>query len=207
MMLCEKDRKLANFLKQKYQNQQEIINHDFLDVPVKHWHEKKVTACVSNLPFHITTEIILKIVKEMTFVKICLWGIQKEVAERLCIEKKSSSLSIFLKMCGNIRLISLIKKNSFYPKPNVDAYWVFWERSLKVEESETFEVLLRSIFWGKRKTIMNALKRSPHLPTPKTRDWLKKIESPPDHMKELMKKRADILQLEDYLLLFRWLQQ
>ena len=88
VVLCEKDRELANFLKKKYQNQQEIIDRDFLDVPIDYWCEKKVTACVSNLPFHITTEIILKIVKEMTFVKSCLWGLQKEVAERLCIEKK-----------------------------------------------------------------------------------------------------------------------
>ena len=109
-------------------------------------------------------------------------------------------------MCGNIRLISLIKKNSFYPKPNIDACWVFWERSLKVQESELFEVLLRSAFWGKRKKIMNALKRSPHLQTPTTQHWLNKIKAPSSDIEELMQKRADSLQLEDYLLLFEWLQ-
>ncbi len=205
MILCEKDRELANFLIKKYGHKQEIIIANFLDVPIQVWNDKKVSTCVSNLPFHITTEIILKIVKEMPFIKKCLWGMQKEVGQRLCNEKKSSSLSIFLKAHGDIRFLRLIKRNSFYPKPNVDACWVFWERAPKIQEYELFEILLRSAFWGKRKTIFNSLKKSPYLKASMMKLCLKKLQKIPLEIEVLMKKRADALGLSDYLKLFEWL--
>ena len=206
LVVCEKDSSLARLLRDRYEAGVEVIHADFLDIPVEEWERRGVSSCVGNLPFHQTSEIILHIVKKIPSIEKCLWGVQKEVADRISSPTKSSSLSIFLGACGDLKPMNNIKKNSFYPVPQVDARWVFWERSPKVYELELFEVLLRSAFWGKRKTVVNALKNSPHIDPLTPPGWKAQIESPgPASIKKLLKKRADALNTGDYLKLFEWL--
>ena len=97
LTLCEKDHSLVNYLRDKYHcvhdRTIEIIHADFLSVPTETWQKKNIEFCIANLPFHITTDVILRIIKEMPFVEKTLLGVQWEVAQRL-IDKKKKQLSI-----------------------------------------------------------------------------------------------------------------
>ncbi|MDH5717817.1 MAG: 16S rRNA (adenine(1518)-N(6)/adenine(1519)-N(6))-dimethyltransferase RsmA [Spirochaetia bacterium] len=208
LVLCEKDRKLAEYLSLKYKKIK-IYNEDFLEIETKIWEDLNVNVIIGNLPFYITSDIIVKIMKEMKFVKSAILGIQKEVAERL-LKRKESSFAIFVSLMGEIKKISLISKKSFYPEPDVNAMWIYWERKpmIKDDQINKMELLLKSLFWGKRKKIIKSLKDNPFLKNSKEPiNWIKKIEIEPsnEQIKNIFSKRPDSLNVIDFIDLLSYL--
>jgi 16S rRNA (adenine1518-N6/adenine1519-N6)-dimethyltransferase len=120
---------------------------------------------VGNLPYYISSEILISLVKKLNHLNGGVFMLQKEFAVR--IAKEISSLSIFLGAFGKWEIIHHIKGNNFYPAPNAVSsllkYSPFESPLLIIEAIPILEVLLRGFFWGKRKTIDRLIIDSPFL--------------------------------------------
>ncbi len=168
-VLCyEIDTTLKEILKEnlkEYENVN-IIYNDFLKANIsealKKYNYEKIYV-VANLPYYITTPIIIKIIEDKLDVDKIVVMVQKEVGDRFKAipgSKDYNSLSIFLNYYFEVSKIMDVSKNVFMPKPNVDSIVVeFKKRSnkLKVNE-EIFFKLIRDSFVQKRKTLRNNLK-------------------------------------------------
>ena len=145
----------------------ETIYQDFLKVNVlediKKYDYKKLYV-VANLPYYITTPIIMKLIEDMIPVDKIVVMVQKEVGNRFKAEPRSkdySSLSVFLKYYFKVSKLIDVSKNVFIPRPNVDSIVVEFKKNeslLNVNNKELFFSLIRDSFKQKRKTLRNNLK-------------------------------------------------
>ncbi len=147
-------------------NNVNIIYEDFLKADIcsdLSKYEYNKLYVVANLPYYITTPIIVKLIEENIEVDKIVIMVQKEVGDRFKASpgsKDYGSLSIFLKYYFDINKIMDVSKNVFLPKPNVDSIVVaFSKRKSKiyVKNEELFFKLVRDSFRQKRKTIRNNL--------------------------------------------------
>lgn len=149
-------------------NNVEIIFQDFLksdiNLDLKKYSYDKLFF-VSNVPYYITTPIILKIIESgIHFDKIVMM-VQKEVGDRFC-EKPGSreygSITVLLNYFFEVKKEFLVTRGNFIPKPNVDSVIVsFKEKANKhiVNDFLFFEKIIRDSFQYKRKTLKNNLKK------------------------------------------------
>lgn len=119
---------------------------------------------VSNVPYYITTPILLKLIEsKLSFDKIVMM-VQKEVGERFstaCGNKNYGSITVLLNYHYDIKKEFLVSRSQFVPKPNVDSVVVsFTEKKarLPLKDYSFFERLVRDSFQFKRKTIRNNLR-------------------------------------------------
>lgn len=119
---------------------------------------------VSNVPYYITTPIVMKLINSgIKFKKICMM-VQKEVGERFassCGNKSYSSITVFLNSFYDVSLEFFVSRKEFVPIPNVDSVVVsFTEKKerLFLKDREFFERLVRDSFQYKRKNIKNNLR-------------------------------------------------
>ena len=118
---------------------------------------------VSNVPYYITTPIILKLIDSKLKFKRIVMMVQKEVGDRFTTgpgNKSYGSISVLLQYYFDARKEFLVSRNEFVPVPNVDSVIIsFKEKENKYEllDSQFFEKLVRDSFQQKRKTIKNNL--------------------------------------------------
>jgi len=148
-------------------NNYEIIYQDFLKANVKEDVKKynyEKLYVVANLPYYITTPIIMKLVEDDINVDKIVVMVQKEVGNRFKAEpgtKDYSSLSVFLKYYFQVSKLLDVSKNVFIPKPNVDSIVVEFKKKehlLNVNNKQIFFNLIKDSFKQKRKTLRNNLK-------------------------------------------------
>lgn len=206
--VCELDRSFAAYLEKEFSTLLSVTEGDFLKIDVQVWQEKNISQLIGNLPFYITSPIIQKVVKEMPFIDKAVFGVQWEVAQRICLQA-NNSFAIFLNSCGSTKLISKIKRQSFYPVPQVDGAWFFWQREKFVHINE-LEKILRGAFWGKRKSLQNSFLKNPFWQKdPQGEYWRTLLKKKlPLTIKNLLEKRPDQLNKNDYqIILFYFLQK
>lgn len=119
-----------------------------------------------NLPYHLTTEILIFIVSNFENWLGGIFMVQKEFADRLTSEV--SSISVFLKGLTTTKHLKVVHKNCFYPIPKIHSSLIQilplapGERRIQTKnEILLWSRLLRAIFWGKRKQIQVSLRESP----------------------------------------------
>ena len=119
---------------------------------------------VSNVPYYITTPIILKLIESgLSFEKIVMM-VQKEVGDRFSTKsgnKEYGSITVLLNYFYNIKKEFFVSRKEFVPEPNVDSVIIsFSEKSdkLPLNDFKFFEKLVRDSFQYKRKTLRNNLK-------------------------------------------------
>lgn len=169
-VLCyEIDDTLKNVLESNigWLNNVEVIYGDFLKADVLKDLEKYTYSklyVVANLPYYITTPIIIKIIEDKIPVDKMVVMVQKEVGERFKAtpgSKEYGSLSVFLDYYFDVKKIMDISSNVFIPRPNVDSIIVEFKKKEKIYElknSKVFFKLIRDSFTQKRKTLRNNLK-------------------------------------------------
>ena len=119
---------------------------------------------VANLPYYITTPIIMKLIEDKVPVDKIVVMVQKEVGNRFKAEpnsKEYGSLSIFLQYYFEVRKLLDVSRNVFVPKPNVDSIVVEFSKSQKmyaIKDEKVFFDLVKDSFTQKRKTLRNNLK-------------------------------------------------
>jgi len=117
-----------------------------------------------NLPYYITSEIITSSLKSVLNLTGAIFMVQKEFADRICNE--ISSLSIFVSAFGKFSYLKKISPSCFYPKPEASSALIQFtpgKKRYSKTQIEKFELLLRTIFWGKRKTIGKSISEAPFL--------------------------------------------
>lgn len=169
-VLCyEIDETLKQVLDVTLKNQKnvDIIYKDFLQADIKNdikKYEYKKIYVIANLPYYITTPIIMRIIESKIDVDKIVVMVQKEVGDRFKASpntKDYNSLSVFLNYYFDIRKLLDVSRNVFMPKPNVDSIVVEFKKKeniYKVKNEDFFFKLIRDSFVQKRKTIRNNLK-------------------------------------------------
>ena len=160
-LLIEKDKTLLLLLKKKYSKEITYINEDILKINEKKLSNEKLTV-FGNLPYNISTEILMKWILNLNskiwFDKLILM-FQKEVADRIISKFNTSTygrLSIICNWKLNIKKITDIKPNSFWPKPKVDSSLLVFtpkKKFFELKDPKTIEKMTRIFFNQKRKKI------------------------------------------------------
>jgi len=170
-VLCyEIDKTLKELLEDNLKdcNNVDIIFKDFLKAnileDIKKYSYKKLYV-VANLPYYITTPIIVKFIEDNIPVDKIVVMVQKEVGDRFKAKpntKEYNSLSIYLNYYFEVKKLLDISKNVFIPKPNVDSIVVEFikkENKFKLKDEKLFFNLVKTSFTKKKKTIKNNLKK------------------------------------------------
>ena len=169
-VLCyEIDETLKQVLDVTLKNEKnvDIIYKDFLQADIKNdikKYEYKKIYVIANLPYYITTPIIMRIIESKIDVDKIVVMVQKEVGDRFKASpntKDYNSLSVFLNYYFDIKKLLDVSRNVFMPKPNVDSIVVEFKKKeniYKVKNEDFFFKLIRDSFVQKRKTIRNNLK-------------------------------------------------
>jgi 16S rRNA (adenine1518-N6/adenine1519-N6)-dimethyltransferase len=157
----EKDNDLAILLKEKFDNEIEIINEDILKVSECNISEQKLSV-FGNLPYNISTEIlskwILNIGSNFWFESLILM-FQKEVADRIISEFNNSKygrLSILSSWKLNVKKIIDIKPQSFSPRPKIDSSLLLFtpkKNFFELKDPKNLERITRIFFSQRRKML------------------------------------------------------
>ena len=160
LTLVEIDSDLIFDLKEKYKSFKkiEIINENILEFNIK----KKYEIIISNLPYNISSPLLVKLSLMNNVPKTLILMFQKEFAKRL-LDQKLNSINSLVKCFYNISFNFNVSKNCFRPIPKVDSTVLTFKKKKKVlinkSEAEKFVVFKRQLFSHKRKSLKNILKK------------------------------------------------
>ena len=173
-VICiELDKKMIQILNDRFiaYNNIEIINEDVLKIDLNSLIEKEKkeneiqnVKIVANLPYYITTPIIMKLLEENLDIESITVMIQKEVADRL-IEipgrKNTGAITYTVFYYCEPEKIREVENTSFVPMPEVTSEVISLklrkEPAVKVENKKVFFNIIKSAFMQRRKTLINAL--------------------------------------------------
>ena len=115
---------------------------------------------VANLPYYITTPIIMRFLECKNLPKSITIMVQKEVAERLCAKAGSAefgAITLAIKLYGDAKITRIVKKEVFTPRPKVDSAIVNIEITDKYDgvDKEKVKKLIKAAFLMRRKTLVN----------------------------------------------------
>lgn len=171
VIAIELDRKMIRILEERfclYKNF-EILNQDVLKVDLKNIiniekQKYKKVKVVANLPYYITTPIVMKLLEEQLDIESITIMIQKEVADRISAlpgSKEAGAITYTVYYYATVDTIMEVPNNSFIPEPEVTSKVI----NLKIRKSVPVEVkdkevmfrIIKSAFMQRRKTLLNAL--------------------------------------------------
>ena len=168
----ELDKKMITILKDRFAlyNNFELINNDILQVDLKNIitteKEKglKSVKVVANLPYYITTPIIMKLLEEKLDLESITVMVQKEVADRLIAipsDKKTGAITYSVYYYAQGEELLEVSKDSFIPEPEVTSKVIKLnirkEPAVKVKSPEVMFRIIKCAFMQRRKTLLNAL--------------------------------------------------
>ena len=199
VIAIEKDKKFANAL---YRLQTEdrrltVIEGDALTPDFASLLKPK-TKLIANLPYHITTPLLTRLLPMKNRFDSITAMVQKEVANRFVASpstKEYGSITVFLNFYSTVEYGFTVEPTCFYPPPRVKSAVV--KLSLKTPpevEEESFFAMTRTAFQGRRKMVRSTLKKK--YPLDLVEQGLKKMG------KELT-VRPENLSLDDFLVLFK----
>ena len=209
-VICvELDERMIKILKDRFllYDNIEIINEDILKIDLKGIVEKEkenidisAIKIVANLPYYITTPIIMKLLEEEKCYESITVMVQKEVAERLCAvpgKRNAGAITYTVDYYSQAEKILDVPKDCFIPSPEVDSEVIKLtiRKSPRVElkNEEIFFKIIKLAFMQRRKTLINALSTNNEIF--KNKEQIREI------LKELdidEKVRGENLSIEEY---------
>lgn len=145
-----------------------IINKDILEVDIvklidEEFDGKRVAVC-ANLPYYITSPVIMHLLESRADIDSITVMIQKEAAQRLCAEigtRQSGAITVGVNYYGDAKILFNVSRGSFIPVPNVDSSVIKIDidkdkRYGKIDEEFFFKVV-KAGFSQRRKTLANSL--------------------------------------------------
>tara|TARA_B100001564_G_C20610687_1_gene657452 strand:+ start:451 stop:1245 length:795 start_codon:yes stop_codon:yes gene_type:complete len=170
-LICvEKDKTFVKNLEIQFKkkNNFSVINADILNVNLKKIINKE-TIVIGNLPYNISTQILVKFIKVNPWppkFKKLIFMFQKEVGEKIIAklgDKNYSRLSIITRSRLKIKNYFYVSKNCFFPKPKVDSIVIEFlpivRKDIRFNSIETLEFITNIFFSSKRKMINKTFKR------------------------------------------------
>jgi 16S rRNA (adenine1518-N6/adenine1519-N6)-dimethyltransferase len=169
LILIEKDKELVSYLKNKFINQKnlKIFNEDILRFNLEN-KIKKNTIILGNLPYNISSQILVKLIKFKKWLpkyKRLILMFQKEVADKILAKHRSSAFGRLAVLTGaRLRITSSfnISQNCFYPIPKVRSTILVFKpiinNSFAVNNISNLEKITHIFFSKKRKMVNKAFK-------------------------------------------------
>lgn len=151
-----------------------VINEDILKVDVRKLAEEKNGGCpikvVANLPYYITTPIIMGLFESHVPLESITIMVQKEVAQRMQVgpgTKDYGALSLAVQFYADAQIVLKVPASCFMPRPNVDSAVIKLVRHedapVKVKDEQFMFRVIRAAFNQRRKTLANSLANSSEL--------------------------------------------
>ncbi len=172
-VICvELDRKMIAILEKRFKLYEnlELINDDILKINLNQLisqnkiNEIKHVKIVANLPYYITTPIIMKLLEERLDIESITVMIQKEVAQRLAAKPGTSdvgSITYTIWYYTEPKIVLEVPKESFIPAPEVTSSVIkldiLKQPRIEVKDEKQFFKIIKVAFMQKRKTLINAL--------------------------------------------------
>ncbi len=142
----------------------EVIFRDFNKINLQEF-EKEIGEYtdVANLPYYITTPLVVKFLEESDKVQGLSIMVQEEVAERFCAKENTpeyGSITAGIALKGRAKIVKRVSRNLFYPRPNVDSAVVkidFERGRIAVKDEKAYRQTVKCAFLSRRKTLENNL--------------------------------------------------
>lgn len=173
VVCIELDKRMVNIVTDRFSLYEnfEVINEDVLKVDLNaiieknlREHNLKKAKIVANLPYYITTPIIMKLLEDRLNLESIAVMVQKEVAERLAEipgEKESGAITYSINYFADADIVIDVPNSSFIPAPEVNSAVIklklLKEPRVKVKNEKTLFKVIKAAFMQKRKTLLNAL--------------------------------------------------
>ena len=151
-----------------------VINQDILKVDinelVKEYNNGRPIKVVANLPYYITTPIIMGLFESNVPIDNITVMVQKEVADRMQVgpgSKDYGALSLAVQYYASPYIVANVPPNCFIPRPNVGSAVIrltrYQEPPVQVKDPKLIFKLIRASFNQRRKTLQNGLNNSPEV--------------------------------------------
>lgn len=148
-----------------------IVNADVLKLDLnalieEEFHNMRVVVC-ANLPYYITTPVIMKLLESRLPVESITVMVQKEVADRLCAQagtRDAGAITVSVNYFAKAQKLFDVSKGSFMPSPKVDSAVIKLEirdePCVKVSDEKKFFRMVKGAFSMRRKTALNSVSAS-----------------------------------------------
>lgn len=191
---------------------QDILSVDFSDPVYRNLQRADRLIVVANLPYYITTPIIMHLIDSPLAFDSLVMMMQKEVAERMTAQvgtKAYNSLTLAIQLQMEAHLAFVVPKTVFIPKPKVDSAVLTLTRlkepPVQVADRQEFQQMVQAAFRQRRKTLWNNFRHS-------DLSWLK--DQNLDHIQGAFerggidpRRRAESLSLEEFADLYESMRQ
>lgn len=166
----ELDRRLMPVLSETMaeHNNFKVINEDVLKVDMhklisEEFEGMRVVVC-ANLPYYITSPVIMKLLEDKLPIEAITVMVQKEAAQRLCAKvgtRDSSSITVAVNYYSEPNLLFHVSRGSFMPAPNVDSAVIRLDISatprVQSKSEKMFFRVVKAAFAQRRKTVVNSI--------------------------------------------------
>ncbi len=170
VVAVEIDHDLIQPLNERFQSypnitliEQDIMKTDLSQLLEQHFHNMPVCVC-ANLPYYITTPILMKLLEGKYGFRSITVMVQKEVAERLCAKSGEigyGAITVSVHYYASVKRLFHVTAGNFSPKPKVDSAVIrldlYKKPPVEVQEEELLFALIKAAFLQRRKTLCNAL--------------------------------------------------
>ena len=145
-----------------------VINSDILKLDLNAFIQEKNNGnpvkIVANLPYYITTPIVMELFESHALIESITIMIQKEVADRMQVgpgTKDYGALSLAVQYYAKPQIVAIVPPSCFMPRPNVASAVIrldrYTESPVKVTDEKLFFQIIRASFNQRRKTLVNGL--------------------------------------------------
>lgn len=182
-----------------------IVNEDIIKANIRGLIDENLgggpVKLVANLPYYITTPIIMRFLEENINVTDIVVMVQKEVAERMNAQpggKDFGALSVAVQYYCDTEIVAKVPRHLFVPQPNVDsiviALRVRPERKYKVDDEDLYFKVVKAAFGQRRKTLLNSISSMGNLAKDQVKEALEEAGIDP-------KRRGETLSLDEFAIL------
>ncbi|MCM1023148.1 MAG: 16S rRNA (adenine(1518)-N(6)/adenine(1519)-N(6))-dimethyltransferase RsmA [Prevotella sp.] len=148
----------------------DVMKTDLAALTAEHFQGLKVAVC-ANLPYYITSPIIMKLLESRLPIECITVMVQKEAGARICAEmgtREASAVTAAVRYYAEPRMLFGVSRGSFMPAPNVDSCVIRLdikkEPAVKVSDEKFYFSTVRGAFSQRRKTLCNSLSSALGIP-------------------------------------------
>jgi len=166
VVAIEKDRRLSKELEKSLSEIKnlELYNEDILQVDLRRFYNENKMKVVSNLPYSISSPILIRLLEKRELYSLIVIMIQREVGERIAAKpggKDYGSLSVLLQTYMEVTIGLRVPSDAFWPKPKVESVVIklipLDRPRIKITHEKLFNKVVRAAFSTRRKILGNAL--------------------------------------------------
>lgn len=170
-----------------------IYNDDFLKININNLFSSNHIKVIGNIPFNQTGNILFRLIELRELVIEAVLIIPLDIAKRIVAKKRTKEygiLTVLFNLFSDAKIIQKLSKNVFLPKPNIEASIIHLKFNKVIDpafNSKLFMQVVKAAFGNRRKTLYNSFRNSIF------------IDCDFSIFGSLMKKRAEELELQDYI--------